>query len=112
MGNTNEALKFARMEGELIQQLRKNEEATLIDLFEKKQDAKFYTISDSLMESKRKLQTKFNAAQTENALSYSSKDDGYYRCSYYWSNSIGYCCNHIILPLSCNAHHQKSIRGH
>jgi len=67
MGNTNEALKFARMEGELIQQLRKNEEATLIDLFEKKQDAKFYTISDSLMESKRKLQTKFNAAQTENA---------------------------------------------
>ena len=67
IGNQRKALMYARRERDLAQQLRIEEEATLIDLFEKKQDVKFYTISDSLVKSKKELQTKFNAAKTENA---------------------------------------------
>lgn len=65
-GNQTKALEFSRLENKLNQQLRIEEEAMLIDLFEKKQDVKFYTISDSLLKTQKELETKFQAAKTEN----------------------------------------------
>jgi two-component sensor histidine kinase len=67
IGNQAMALKFARMEHDATAALRVENEAMLIRLFEKKQDVKFYTISDSLLQSKEILQDKFDAAQNENA---------------------------------------------
>lgn len=66
MGNFQTALKYSNKEKELIRKSRVNDEATLIDLFEKKQDVKFYTISDSLLKSQKELQSKFDEAQTKN----------------------------------------------
>ncbi|MFT5858352.1 MAG: two-component sensor histidine kinase/Tfp pilus assembly protein PilF [Flavobacteriaceae bacterium] len=66
MGNPTEALKFSRLEHELLAQSRVEDEEMLIQLFEKKQDVKFYTISDSLIKNQKILQNKIELAEDKN----------------------------------------------
>jgi len=57
-GEYNAALNYARKAKKLNERSRIDKEATLIELFEKKQDVKFYTISDSLMINQQILKEK------------------------------------------------------
>ena len=65
MGDQTLALKYARLEHELLAEARTEQEATLIDLFEKKQNVKFYTISDSLLKSQDLLRDKIEEVESE-----------------------------------------------
>jgi two-component sensor histidine kinase len=65
-GDHEKALEYAKQEKELRMMARRDQEATLIDLFTKKQDVKFYTISDSLLKNLEVLQGKIDATESEN----------------------------------------------
>ncbi len=66
MAHTEEALHYSQLVIQLLSKSRINDEKLLIELFEKKQDVKFYTISDSLLKNQEILQTKFDEVQIEN----------------------------------------------
>ncbi|MBL4623935.1 MAG: hypothetical protein JKY42_02160 [Flavobacteriales bacterium] len=65
-GEHEKALYFARLERELLLKSRVEDEATLIELFTKKQDVKFYSISDSLIKNQEILKSKIEATETKN----------------------------------------------
>lgn len=65
-GQHKVALEYAKKESELRNNERVTREALLIELFERKQDVKFYTISDSLLKNQKILQSKFAAAKDKN----------------------------------------------
>ena len=60
------ALIYAQKEKQLLLELRIGDEAMLIELFTKKQDVKFYTISDSLVRNQEILKGKIIETETKN----------------------------------------------
>ncbi|MCH2224032.1 MAG: tetratricopeptide repeat protein [Crocinitomicaceae bacterium] len=75
MGDQMLALKYARLEHELWMKARVKQETTLIELFEKKHDVRFYTISDSLLKSQEILQDKIIAVESEKKKLVKQKSD-------------------------------------